>query len=138
MKDNINLNDYVSIRRDDIKFFGNGCCENVHYKQSHPANAHLFYKGKSVIVDYEYSLHTYSKSELWNPDEVFVEIYPVFGGFWDNERTEMIQDIKLFSVKRGKNGNIDMEDLTLQLENAIEEEKRVIIRCGLHIDTLKI
>ena len=57
--------------------------DNGRYKDAngkrHLCNAHLYYKGRSVIIDYEWCLHPYDlDSEIKKRDEGFVpfEVYP--------------------------------------------------------------
>ncbi len=55
-------------------FFGNGKMEK-NSKISY-TNAHLYYKGLSIIIDYEKTMHAYS-DELMNDDTTIpFEIYP--------------------------------------------------------------
>lgn len=80
-------------------------------------NAHIGYKGKSIIVDYERCLHLYDTVNDGNEDSVPCEMYPYE------------DDIAIFYVKldNGKfTGIIDLADLIRQADVLIECERDVI------------
>lgn len=76
-------------------------------------NAHLFYKGWSVIVDYEHALHIYEKGD-YNPNkEVPVEMYSrEFGDY-------SLEFVKLDDTY----GKVDMVELVKTIEKVIEYYK---------------
>ena len=75
-------------------------------------NAHLSYKGRSVIIDYEFCLHCYSNLKKVSNDFVPFEIYPY--GY---------NDIYVGYVEVDKTFHkADMEKLIELLNEAIKEE----------------
>ena len=75
-------------------------------------NAHLSYKGRSVIIDYEFCLHYYSELIRKSNDFVPFEMYP----YGDN-------DIYIGYVEVDKTFHkADMEKLIELLNEAIKEE----------------
>lgn len=79
----------------------------------HTLNAHLSYKGRSVIIDYEFCLHCYSELKRSSRNEfVPFEIYPYGYG-----------DIYIGYVEVDKTFHkADMEKLIEILDEAIKEE----------------
>ena len=75
-------------------------------------NAHLSYKGRSVIIDYEFCLHCYSELKRKSNDFVPFEMYPY--GY---------NDIYVGYVEVDKTFHkADMEKLIELLNEAIKEE----------------
>ena len=84
---------------------------NGRYKDSkdntHFCNAHLAYKGHSVIVDYEWCLHLYDKGFQAKAVNTIVP----FEG-----------DIGVSYAKLSTYNKVDLSDLISKLDNIIEEE----------------
>lgn len=90
------------------RFTGNGFLRNEETNKRSLTNAHIAYKNRSVIVDYEHCLHYYDKQI---PEgTVPVEMYP----YQD--------DISLTYVKLGKYGKVDIEDLIRVLDEELSRE----------------
>lgn len=89
---------------------------NGRYKDSngnpHLCNAHLAYKGRSVIVDYEWCLHLYEKDFQAKAVNTIVpfEVYPCRG------------DVGVSYAKLSTYNKVDLSDLISKLDNIIEEE----------------
>ena len=78
----------------------------------HTLNAHLSYKGRSVIIDYEFCLHIYSNIRPSRNDFVPFEMYPYGYG-----------DIYVGYVEVDKTFHkADIEKLIEILDKAIKEE----------------
>ena len=95
-------------------YLGNGFYKDSNNKK-HCCNAHLSYKERSVIIDYEWDLHVYDNiSEKKDANLVPFEVYPyatdIYVGYakLDNEF-----------------GKVDLTDLISKLEDAIKEEDDV-------------
>ncbi len=94
----------------------NHICRNGRYTDSKGnyrlCNAHLSYKGHSVIIDYEWCLHHYSSIEEKKANNVVpFEVYPYRDYFC------------VGYVKIGTTFNkIDLSDLISKLDNIIEDE----------------
>lgn len=74
-------------------------------------NAHLSYKGKSVIVDYEYCLHCYTDT---HDGKVPFEVYPYYS------------DIAVGYAKLDSKVNkVDLEDLIKELDKLLEDETKI-------------
>lgn len=74
-------------------------------------NAHLSYRGKSVIVDYEHCLHDYSPI----PEGIVpFEVYPYSG------------DVAIGCAKLDSDFHkVDLEDLIKELDKLLEDETEV-------------
>lgn len=74
-------------------------------------NAHLSYRGKSVIVDYEHCLHDYSPI----PEGIVpFEVYPYYS------------DIAVGYAKLAEGFHkVDLEDLIKELDKLLEDETEV-------------
>lgn len=90
---------------------------NGKYRDSnnrHFCNAHLSYKGRSIIIDYEWVLHTYDSADV---DEkkaanlVPFELYPY--------ATDIHVGYAKLDTRFGK---VDLADLIYKLDKVIEEE----------------
>lgn len=96
----------------------NHICPNGRYTDSkgnyHLCNAHLSYKGRSVIIDYEWCLHSYDLDRVIKKKAeglVPFEVYPYE------------DDIYVGYVKIDTTFNkIDLSDLISKLDNIIEDE----------------
>ena len=92
---------------------------NGRYKDSkdntHFCNAHLAYKGHSVIVDYEWCLHLYDKGFQAKAVNTIVpfEIYPYRN------------DIAVGYAKLSAYNKVDLSDLISKLDELIKEEEKV-------------
>lgn len=97
----------------------NHICPNGRYKDSkgnyHLCNAHLSYKGHSVIIDYEWCLHHYASIEEKKANNVVpFEVYPYR------------DDICVGYVKIDTTFNkVDLSDLISKLDKLIKEEEKV-------------
>lgn len=88
------------------KLVSNGMDKNMEY-----TNAHLFYKGKSVIVDYEWTLHPYGVQRTIDEKIVPFEICPYDG------------DIAVGCAKLDPRSNkVDLENLIQEIENILAVE----------------
>lgn len=94
----------------------NHICLNGRYKDSkgnyHLCNAHLAYKTRSVIIDYEWCLHDYDndfKAKL-STTMVPFEIYPYR------------DDIAVGYAKRSIYDKVDLSDLISKLDKLIKDE----------------
>ena len=77
----------------------------------HLCNAHLAYKDRSVIIDYEWCLHHYSSIEEKKANNVVpFEVYPCRN------------DIAVGYAKLSTYNKVDLSDLISKLDNIIEEE----------------
>ena len=56
-------------------FFGNGMIIKENSQREY-TNAHLYYKGMSIIIDYEKILHVYSDAVMNDNNIIPFEIYP--------------------------------------------------------------
>lgn len=91
---------------------------NGHYRDSnnkrHLCNAHLSYKGRSVIIDYEWILHVYDNADI---DEgkaanlVPFEVYPY--------ATDIHVGYAKLDTRFRK---VDLSDLISKLDEAIKKE----------------
>lgn len=55
----------------------NGIATDYHTGEIHYLNAHFSYKGRSIIIDYEWCLHCYSEVRLSDKDNIVpFEMYP--------------------------------------------------------------
>ena len=94
-------------------YTGNGRYRDSNNKR-HLCNAHLSYKGRSVIIDYEWILHVYDNSDI---DEgkaanlVPFEVYPY--------ATDIHVGYAKLDTRFGK---VDLSDLISKLDEAIEKE----------------
>lgn len=92
---------------------------NGMYKDSkgslHYSNAHLAYKDRSVIIDYEWCLHYYNDDfkAKFSTTIVPFEIYP----YEDN--------IVVGYAKLSIYNKVDLSDLISELDKLIEEEEKV-------------
>ena len=94
-------------------YTGNGKYRDSNNKR-HLCNAHLSYKGRSVIIDYEWILHAYDSANVDKKKAanlVPFEVYPydidVYVGYAKLD-TEF--------------GKVDLADLISKLDEAIEKE----------------
>jgi hypothetical protein len=71
-------------------------------------NAHLSYKGRSVIIDYEHCLHAYDSIP---ENMVPIEMYPYYGDIY-------ISYCKLDAEYH----KVDIEDLIRDIDEALEQE----------------
>lgn len=96
-------------------YFGNGFFyDDSNYKR-YLCNAHLSYKGYSVIIDYEWDLHVYDNiSEKKASNLVPFEIYPY--------ATDIYVGYAKLDPEFGK---VDLTDLISKLEDAIKEENNI-------------
>lgn len=89
---------------------------NGKYKDSnnkrHFCNAHLSYKGRSIIIDYEWILHDYENVEFKKAANLIpFEVYPY------------ATDIHVGYAKLDTEfGKVDLADLISKLDEAIEKE----------------
>lgn len=96
------------------KFIRNGVYMDVENGMHHYCNAHFSYKGRSVIVDYEWILHAYDSDDM---DEkktanlVPFEVYPY--------ATDIYVGYAKLDVEFKK---VDLVDLISKLDKAIEKE----------------
>lgn len=93
-------------------YTGNGFYRDSNNKR-HFCNAHLSYKGRSVIIDYEWSLHVYDTDidEKKAANLVPFEVYPY------------ATDIHLGYAKLDTRfRKVDLADLISKLDEAIKEE----------------
>ena len=60
---------------ENLTFYGNGMVINEN-AQTKYVNAHLFYKGLSIIIDYEKILHVYCDAVMNDDTIIPFEIYP--------------------------------------------------------------
>lgn len=94
-------------------FIYNGVYRDVNNKP-HYCNAHLFYKGRSVIIDYEWTLHAYDSTKVDKKKAanlVPFEVYPY--------STDIYVGYVKLDVEFGK---VDLADLISKLDEAIEKE----------------
>jgi len=88
------------------KLASNGMDQNMEY-----VNAHLFYKGRSVIVDYEWTLHPYGVQRTGDEKIVPFEICPYNG------------DIAIGCAKLDPRSNkVDIESLIQEIDNILAVE----------------
>lgn len=97
----------------------NHICLNGRYTDSkgnyHLCNAHLSYKGHSVIIDYEWCLHHYSSIEEKKANNVVpFEVYP----YRDYSCVGYVKIDTTFN-------KIDLSDLISKLDKLIKEEEKV-------------
>ena len=96
-----------------MKTIDNGRYKDANGKR-HLCNTHLSYKGRSVIIDYEWCLHPYDlDSEIKKRDEGLVpfEVYP----YKDDIYVGYVHTDKSF-------GKADIGELISILDNIIENE----------------
>lgn len=96
------------------KFIRNGVYMDVENGMHHYCNAHLSYKGRSVVIDYEWILHAYDSADM---DEkkaanlVPFEVYPY--------ATDIYVGYAKLDTEFKK---VDLVDLISKLDKAIEQE----------------
>lgn len=96
------------------KFIRNGVYMDVKNGMHHYCNAHLSYRGRSVIIDYEWALHAYDSANVDKKKAanlVPFEVYP-----YD---IDIYVGYAKLDVEFGK---VDLSDLISKLDKAIDEE----------------
>lgn len=96
------------------KFIRNGVYMDVENGMHHYCNAHLSYKGRSVIIDYEWILHAYDSTDVDKKKAanlVPFEVYPY--------ATDIYVGYTKLDAKSEK---VDLVDLISKLDKAIEKE----------------
>lgn len=87
----------------------NGMAYNTENNEREYLNAHISYKGRSIVIDYEHTLHPYPKQEGFVP----FEVYPYNG------------DIAIGRVKTDERfGKADIASLLEEVEKLLAEENK--------------
>lgn len=92
-------------------FINNGVYRDSNNKPKY-CNAHLSYKGRSVIIDYEWFLHDYYNTDKKKAANLIpFEVYPY--------ATDIYVGYAKLDAEFGK---VDLSDLISKLDEAIEKE----------------
>ena len=122
---------YNSNKNNNIKYMETMFNGRYNYTngESHFCNAHLFYKGHSVIIDYEWCLHAYDLDDMTNvmseglvPFEVYPHGDDIYVGYVHTDSKYKKADIsELISIL---DDIIENEDkyITNEIEDYYEEE----------------
>lgn len=99
-------------------FINNGVYRDSNNKPKY-CNAHLSYKGRSVIIDYEWILHAYDSTDVNEKKAANLVPFEMFPyGRFPYEADIYVGYAKLDDMF----GNIDLADLISKLDEAIKKE----------------